>query len=153
MLIFAGMMASIGAGTRHIAIPPNSILRLDFAEGVTDSPDNSPFHSAGLFGGGVYLNRSNSLPRLIVRMNNIQYNDKVTGTATTLNETKYLSVRRYLGMEGAKFEPGKIYRVTIKFDQDHLGQNPNPEFVDLIVAVQVEEWIIETPIAELQGKE
>ena len=96
---------------------------------------------------------SNSLPRLIVRMNNIQYNDKVTGTATTLNETKYLSVRRYLGMEGAKFEPGKIYRVTIKFDQDHLGQNPNPEFVDLIVAVQVEEWIIETPTAELQGKD
>ncbi len=79
MLIFAGMMASIGAGTRHIAIPPNSILRLDFAEGVTDSPDNSPFHSAGLFGGGVYLNRSNSLLQILGAIENASYDDNIRG--------------------------------------------------------------------------
>ncbi|MCD8267227.1 MAG: hypothetical protein LUD46_01300 [Parabacteroides sp.] len=67
----------------------------------------------------------------------------------------YLTVTGYDSGALTAFERGKIYRVGgtngIEFDEDDLGLTPNPVDVDidLTLKVVVEEWILETPTAEL----
>ncbi len=81
VMIFAGVMAVVGTGssTRVVATGPNSVLRMDFTNGVTDSPDNSPFHSAGLLGRGINLNHTNSLLQVLGAIDNASYDDNIEG--------------------------------------------------------------------------
>ncbi len=65
----------------------------------------------------------------------------------------YLSVKGYTGISA--FERGKVYRIGVPgvndfvFNIDHLSITPNPTDVDLYVTVDILDWELETPNAEL----
>jgi hypothetical protein len=93
------------------------------------------------------------VPRLIIRLEGITYSPAGGGVDVTINETRYLTVYGYTGVDA--FERGKIYRIGVVgdndliFDLDNLGETPNSTTVELIVKVVIEEWVVETPTAEL----
>lgn len=75
MMIFAGIVASFE--TKTVTAGPNSVLRLDFTDGVTDSPDESPFSSVGF--GGVQLNNSMSIMQVLNAIENASYDNNIKG--------------------------------------------------------------------------
>lgn len=94
---------------------------------------------------------SGGLPRFIIALTGIKYDDG--GTEVDLGNTTsyYLTVTGYTGVTA--FERGKIYRIGgtngITFDEDDLGLTPNPVDIDLTLTVSIEEWVLVTPNAEL----
>ena len=79
VMIFAGVVASVGTWNRPTVVAPNSVLRIDFAYGVTDSPDNMPFHAAGLLDKSIELNHSNSLLQVLGAIESASYDDNMRG--------------------------------------------------------------------------
>lgn len=77
VMIIAGMMASFGGGV--VATVPNSVLRIDFTNGVTDAPNNMPFHTAGMLGRGIDINHTNSLLQVLTAIENASYDDNIRG--------------------------------------------------------------------------
>ena len=75
VMIFAGVMAGFESGP--VAVRPNSVLRIDFTNGVTDEPNTSPFSSVGL--GGIALNHSNSLLQVLGAIENASYDGNIKG--------------------------------------------------------------------------
>lgn len=102
----------------------------------------------------AYQVASGSLPRFIIELDNIEYEDG-NGDPQTLTGKHYLTVKSYtgLGTGVTTFERGKIYRIGaangITFDEEDITITPNQEDVDLTVFVEIEEWVLVTPEAEL----
>jgi hypothetical protein len=109
-----------------------------------------------------------SLPRLLIKLTDVKYIDD-NGDEQTLDE-KWLTVTGYNGGDLEAFERGKIYRLGVnpalveaglindeddmgedpfEFGPEDLGETPNPKDVELWVMVEVLEWDVETPIADL----
>jgi hypothetical protein len=100
---------------------------------------------------------ANSLPRLIIRLHNVQWNvitrDATDSSVTTIamalpdNEPRYITVTGY---ETATGEPvrsisrGNIYRIGttagLTFGLNDITVTPNPTDVTLDVAVTIEDW-------------
>lgn len=76
VLIFAGMLSAFQPAAVHV--PGNSVLRIDFTNGVTDAPDPAPFVNGGLFG-GLAINQSNSLLQVIGAIENASYDPNIKG--------------------------------------------------------------------------
>lgn len=97
----------------------------------------------------AYQVASQSLPRLIVELDNVVYDD-LSSVSQTLTDKYYLTVSTYNGGGLTKFERGKIYKISsLDFGPADLDLTPNPSNVQLTVNVTVTEWVIETPTAEL----
>lgn len=96
---------------------------------------------------------SGALPRFIIALTNVKYINSAGNLEDKGSIVYYLTVTGYDSGALTAFERGKIYRVGgtngIEFDEDDLGLTPNPVDIDLTLKVVVEEWILETPTAEL----
>lgn len=75
-LIFAGMFSSFES--RPVTVPHNSVLRIDFTNGVTDAPDPAPFNRGGLLD-GLTINASNSLMEVLGAIENASYDPHIKG--------------------------------------------------------------------------
>ncbi|MDL2320309.1 signal peptide peptidase SppA [Alistipes sp. OttesenSCG-928-B03] len=76
-MIFVGIAAGLSNHNTPVAVTPNSVLLVDFAENVTDSPDRTPFKSLGL--GSVAVNRSNSILEVLSAIDAAVYNHNIKG--------------------------------------------------------------------------
>jgi hypothetical protein len=103
----------------------------------------------------AYNVAAGALPRLIIRLTNIELE---TGYTLQSNAAQpgvyYLTVTGYTGV--TTFQRGVIYRIGgtgndggITFDEDDLTVHPNPDTVTLSVNVDIVEWEVEEPAAEL----
>ena len=101
----------------------------------------------------AYQVASGALPRFIIELDNISYED-ASSAVVTLTGKHYLTVQSYTGLGSLTFERGKIYRIGatngIEFDEDDLGTTPNPTDLQLTVEVSIDEWDLVTPGANLQ---
>jgi len=94
------------------------------------------------------------VPRFIIRLEDIKYIPD-GGSEIELEGVYYLTVSGYTisSIPITEFERGKIYRIGaangITFTYDDLGLTANPVDIELTVMVAVEEWVIETPDADL----
>lgn len=100
----------------------------------------------------AYQVASGALPRFIIELDNIEYEDALNNTVT-LSGKHYLTVKSYTSLGSATFERGKIYRIGaangITFDENDITITPNQVDVDLTVEVSIEEWVLVTPDANL----
>ncbi len=98
-------------------------------------------------------NSAAPISRLIIALDNIKWRPKGAVDATTDEDlgVRYLTVTGYTGVD--KFERNKIYRIGgedgITFSIDDLGFTPNPTNVTLVVTVDVIDWDLVEPDAEL----
>ncbi len=107
----------------------------------------------------AYNVASGGLPLLVVKIRKIIINGgsdtKITlsGQITPVrafDQTFFLSVKRYTGMSTATFERGNIYRCYIEFNVNHLKYTrPDPDNVELMVNVKVDQWKINGIGAEI----
>lgn len=75
MMIFAGIFAAFES--KPIAPGSNSVLRIDFTNGVTDEPRNTPFESVGFT--GIALDNSNSILQVLEAIDNASYDNNIKG--------------------------------------------------------------------------
>jgi hypothetical protein len=96
-------------------------------------------------------------PRLLIELKNVKHTPD-GGTEQTLTNatggTFYLTVTGYNSDSDFAFKRGKIYRIgtasnPFVFDKDDLGLTPNPTNVNMFVEVEIQEWILDLPTANL----
>ncbi|MDR2894659.1 MAG: hypothetical protein LBU97_04280 [Alistipes sp.] len=119
------------------------------------SPDNtltSPVKEAWVYNVAPSPVLTSVVPRVIIRLENIKHTPS-GGVQADVPGTHYLTIYGYDGVDA--FERGKIYRIGVMgdndliFNLDHLGETPNASTVELYVRVYIDEWVLETPDAEL----
>lgn len=97
------------------------------------------------------------LPRLIIRVDGIKY-QPTTGDEVDLSgdDPYYITVRSYTdgGTPLTQFKAGHIYKVGgaagISFKApDNIHVVPNPADIELTLTVEVQDWVIVNPDAEL----
>ncbi|MDR1756590.1 MAG: hypothetical protein LBR65_06525 [Culturomica sp.] len=92
------------------------------------------------------------LPRFIVRVENIVYNDR-SGTQHTMSGVYYVTVTGYTGAAPTKFERGKIYQIqSVQIralansgGPANISTQPNPTNVTTTVQTKVIDWVA-TPL-------
>lgn len=90
----------------------------------------------------VYHMAGDGLPRFIVRVTNIVYND-ASGKQQTISDTRYITVTGYSGSNApTKFERGKIYQIeSLLLQVDKAALTPNPTDVTMTVKAKVVDWV------------
>jgi hypothetical protein len=98
------------------------------------------------------------LPRLIVRVEGVKYQLDADGSIVDLSADPpyFITVKNYIvgGAPLTKFEAGRIYKVggegglTFKAP-DNIYEVPNPRDLELTLTVEVIDWVIVVPDAEL----
>lgn len=102
----------------------------------------------------AYQVASGGLPRFIIKLTGVKYMEGGNEVDSS-PQAYYLTVKGYTNGADAlsTFERGKIYKIGgtngITFTPGDLGLTPNPVDVDLTVNVEIIEWEIVEPDAEL----
>nr|AIA99559.1 hypothetical protein [uncultured bacterium contig00003(2014)] len=109
-------------------------------------------------GGGdvwAYNLVAGGLPRIVIRLDNIEYTNPAGQTGLELTGARYITVEGYTGSKGSisSFDRGEVYRVgtidtdtgesNFKFNFSHLGLTPDEQSVSLTVSVEVLPWNVE----------
>jgi hypothetical protein len=97
------------------------------------------------------------LPRLIVRVTGVKYELASDGSIVDLSaDTYYVTVKGYnvSGTPLTAFEAGRIYQIGgsggITFNApEHLHTVPNPTDIDLTLNVDILDWVVVAPDADL----
>ena len=135
----------------------NQTQRSDFTGNIGDTGNWASTGAAGsavaVAGSGLswtYHMAADDLPRFIIRLANVVYNDS-QGQQHTLEGTRYITVTGYSGNAPTKFERGKIYQIaTITFNETNAALTPNPTNVTMNVKTQVVDWV-PTPLTPTVG--
>ena len=126
----------------------NQASKTDFTGNIGDS---GSWASTGAVGSAVavpgtgqswvYHMAADDLPRFIVRLERVVYND-ANGQPQTLQGVQYITVTGYSGTAPAKFERGKIYQVAaVTLDPSKTSLVPNPTNVVMTVTAKVVDWV------------
>ena len=134
----------------------NQGTNTDFSDNIGDAGNwastgaaGSATANPGTGNSWTYHMAADDLPRFIVRVTNVVYNDN--GTQRTLDGTRYITVTGYSGNAPTKFQRGRIYQVAnVTFNENNAALTPNPTNTTMNVKAQVVDWV-PTPLTPTVG--